>query len=981
MKNDIVAQVQMHNRASHRRRVWHRVVTTLACLVVFVTTYALILPAITLESTPDTYCGQTEHTHTNACYEIPGVPEHTIIDCPVQRELYASAADEAPQIIHQHDSFCFGSSGELLCTLPEVREEDAPNGVVHQHTPECLVTIPAVAPEGLICTIPEHVHTADCLNPEKWGVQPDGTGSTADEPDSGANESGEAADDSGSASEKPEDIPDETDDIPEEPDNVPEEPDDGALEDEMLSALSQALRGRRLSELTDDEYLALRRLALADIPEDEQALLEDDEILSLMQQTLLSLGGLPEDADEMTDDSEKPLLKMTGEELFALTDEEISARTDEFSALTAGELETLNQRMAALVQDMPQTEAFSLYSMPVSTFAATDTDLSSATLVIQDEIASTGRYTLSLNGGDAQAGGQVSYRWYRTKANGTREAVARSFYRNADGTTSSNLGPSGSYLYLALDGGGVTDAVSSVEYEAVLVLNGTETSVNASITNTDYNKSVLNGSFERPQNDGASSQYEQGYTGLEWRTTATDNKIEIVRLTNQTLNSWRYSYSYSYRSGWWSSYVDVWPVDGNQYAEINAEQDSALYQSVLTVPGTTMNWQLYHAQRPGCGYKIGRDKDTMYLCIVSDTRATQYFSNTESLRSHVKQVLGNAVVYDADGLYIEKISDGTTWGKYTGTYTVPEGQYLTRFFFLSEEYTGGGLAGNPTLGNFLDNVWFSQELPDPSPNEATITLHKTVRGDLTAEHRAELSSRLSFEIRDASSGEVLLTIPASALGDWQQNGTDWWISKSIAISGDWIGRTVDVVECGYEMDDLSYSVTAAKTGSAVRLNTNTRARFSFVNDYRRTAVTLTVEKQISGSDTSGSFPFTVSYTATEPESGEELSSSESFELTNGGVQHIANIPIGAEVTLTETSHGGFTTAIYCDGTQVSDSDTYTFTITENTALTVYNTMGVRLPETGGTTPYLFIYGGLLLMLLAVVAGWILRRRWTREGFI
>ena len=294
---------------------------------------------------------------------------------------------------------------------------------------------------------------------------------------------------------------------------------------------------------------------------------------------------------------------------------------------------------------------------------------------------------------------------------------------------------------------------------------------------------------------------------------------------------------------------------------------------------------------------------------------------------------------------------------------------------------GNGLAGNQTLGNFLDNVWFSQELPDPSPNEATITLHKTVRGDLTAEHRAELSSRLSFEIRDASSDEVLQTIPASALGDWQQNGTDWWISKSIAISGDWIGRTVDVVECDYEMDDLSYSVTAAKTGSAVRLDPNTRARFSFVNDYRRTAVTLTVEKQISGSDTSGSFPFTVSYTATEPESGEELSRSESFELTNGGVQHIANIPIGAEVTLTETNHDGYTVAVYRDGVQMADSNTYTFTITENTALTVYNTMGVRLPETGGTTPYLFIYGGLLLMLLAVVAGWILRRRWTREGFI
>ena len=421
----------------------------------------------------------------------------------------------------------------------------------------------------------------------------------------------------------------------------------------------------------------------------------------------------------------------------------------------------------------------------------------------------------------------------------------------------------------------------------------------------------------------------------------------------------------------------MWPVDGNQYAEINAEQDSALYQSVLTVPGTTMNWQLYHAQRPGSwNSKIGRDEDTMYLCIVSDTQAMQYFSNTESLRSHVKQMLGNKAVYNEDGLYIQKISDDTTWGKYTGTYTVPEGQYLTRFFFLSEEYTGGGLAGNPTLGNFLDNVWFSQELPDPSSNDGTITIQKTVRGDLTAEHRAELQSRLYFEIREGDT--VLQTIPAAALGDWKQNGSDWWISKSIPISDDWVGRTVDVVECNYEMDDLSYTVTTEKSGQATTLSTNSRPEFSFVNNYRKSAATLTVEKIINGTDTSGSFPFVVSCVITDPNTGEKTTVHEEFTLTNHGVQYVANLPIDAEVTLTETKYDGYTAAVYRGGKQVSDSGTYTFIITENTELTVYNTMGVPLPETGGATPYLFIYGGLFLMLSAVVTGYILRRRYRKE---
>lgn len=182
MNRDIQRQTEQLNKKRLLRQRWHRWFSIPACVVVFVTAYALILPAVTLDTAPDTYCGQEEHIHTDECYEIPGVPEHTVIDCPVQQGLHIHTAacygeggallctEDSPQIIHHHDSFCFDSSGELLCTLPEVSEEDAPGGMVHQHTADCLTTVPAVAPEGLLCTKPEHIHTADCLDPEKWGV-------------------------------------------------------------------------------------------------------------------------------------------------------------------------------------------------------------------------------------------------------------------------------------------------------------------------------------------------------------------------------------------------------------------------------------------------------------------------------------------------------------------------------------------------------------------------------------------------------------------------------------------------------------------------------------------------------------------------------------------------------------------------------------------------------------------------------------------
>ena len=48
------------------RNVWKKIVFSMACVVVFCTTYALILPAITVEQ--DFLCGMEAHTHDESCY-------------------------------------------------------------------------------------------------------------------------------------------------------------------------------------------------------------------------------------------------------------------------------------------------------------------------------------------------------------------------------------------------------------------------------------------------------------------------------------------------------------------------------------------------------------------------------------------------------------------------------------------------------------------------------------------------------------------------------------------------------------------------------------------------------------------------------------------------------------------------------------------------------------------------------------------------
>ena len=67
MRKSLPQNAQKYVKKYLHEKRWKRVVTVLACIVVFCTTYALILPALTLTS--DTFCGKEAHQHSEECYE------------------------------------------------------------------------------------------------------------------------------------------------------------------------------------------------------------------------------------------------------------------------------------------------------------------------------------------------------------------------------------------------------------------------------------------------------------------------------------------------------------------------------------------------------------------------------------------------------------------------------------------------------------------------------------------------------------------------------------------------------------------------------------------------------------------------------------------------------------------------------------------------------------------------------------------------
>ncbi|MBQ8503564.1 MAG: VWA domain-containing protein [Clostridia bacterium] len=101
-----VAEILLLSKLEKR---WQKVARALAIVVVFWTTYMLILPAITMDN--QTYCGMTEHSHTYSCYSV-------------ENELTCELTE------HQHEEFCFIKE---LATGGNVTDGNVTDGNASEH--------------------------------------------------------------------------------------------------------------------------------------------------------------------------------------------------------------------------------------------------------------------------------------------------------------------------------------------------------------------------------------------------------------------------------------------------------------------------------------------------------------------------------------------------------------------------------------------------------------------------------------------------------------------------------------------------------------------------------------------------------------------------------------------------------------------------------------------------------------------------------
>lgn len=158
MEEKLLEQSKRYKAKNKKKKRWKKVFNTLACVVVFAVTYALILPAITMEKT--SYCGFEKHSHEEKCYakelvcgqqEGENTEAHTHnAQCYSQESQLTCQLQESAG--HTHSEACKNTSSQLVCGMEE--------GAEHTHGGACYQTV-----ESIVCGLEEnagHAHTDGC---------------------------------------------------------------------------------------------------------------------------------------------------------------------------------------------------------------------------------------------------------------------------------------------------------------------------------------------------------------------------------------------------------------------------------------------------------------------------------------------------------------------------------------------------------------------------------------------------------------------------------------------------------------------------------------------------------------------------------------------------------------------------------------------------------------------------------------------------
>lgn len=367
----------------------------------------------------------------------------------------------------------------------------------------------------------------------------------------------------------------------------------------------------------------------------------------------------------------------------------------------------------AVVESQFAVESFSTFT---ATFAKAKAALpESLNITLEDKVTQNGRIEAKVGG--IPEGAKTTYTWYK---DGVEVARVANGIESGENIYTIDRDPEKASWVNAVAAKGLQ---STYQVKVTVDIDGETKEYQSDSKKIEYYDSIRNGDFGTPKfndyssdwwgNRGTAQKNVSGGSDVIWKTTDDDNNIELVGTHKDNT----------------THYKGTDADENYQWAELNAERPGSLYQDVITLPGTTLNWSFAHRARGDSPNRPNENtKDTMYLLITSTKVAGENnLTNQASVEEFIAKVKANPTAYPGVTVYTAT-DDNTKWSVHSGGYTVPDKQYQTRFYFVAGP-TASKKQNADTIGNYIDAVSFGSEIPVPVPEKSTLYIYKDFGAD------------------------------------------------------------------------------------------------------------------------------------------------------------------------------------------------------------------------------------------------------------
>ena len=545
-------------------------------------------------------------------------------------------------------------------------------------------------------------------------------------------------------------------------------------------------------------------------------------------------------------------------------------------------------------------------------------------LKIEDSVATDGLFTAAFVNPAPQ--GTFTYTWERSLNPGDDSSWQEVTSQKVTGEEYNWRPESANQINVALDAL-LMDAEEDDRYTYRVTATDENGTTYVATMQVPYYIELQNGSFEEPSipDNQFNMQWANGQPNLIWQTTGPG---EINERYNQDIEIIEQGHDDTY-----TNYGVRVAAHGEQFAELNCEAYGALYQDVMTAPGATLNWSFSHLARDiqDRNVEYSDSVDKMAMVIMPADRADALADDLQDAAAkddpaaEIEKILGELgedcyvyyaedKTYERTGKWVRHSSDD---GGEAQAYVVPEGQYLTRFFFIAVDT--GYDEKNPssdkfgTVGNLIDYVSFGSNPNPAADDEAQLTVRKTVSG-LSEEEMEDYSITLTVDTDGDGEENNKILFEREDFGP--SVGGNYTAEETITykVNANNGSKTVTVSETQPQVTGYTVGTSYVVTGAVEQNGTGTKTEeitiparqnvtVTFTNTYTPTTTDLTITKTFVGLDKEkanqvwGDITFTT-------EGKRATKNSESVTAGGDGTftatATISGLTIGQDYTITET---------------------------------------------------------------------------------